>query len=461
MNGGYRIMSEFVNVNVKIGGKTTVLKMEKGTSFENNGGIYAINDDGTLLFSKDNTKTWKEVSNINMTAYQKSVFDAFANNDNQDGLSKKDILYASQMAKKGTLASDIQNELPNGYKIDSAKYFKTGVGAQVHVQHKENEKSQATLNFKVGVLSSVKSAKSKTVTNTKTNTNTDYNVEKDNKTQVKKVKVKGIPYKNVPQAKVVANADKVLMGVPYCIEKGEGDEPVSDDSSTFVGNANYKSKGFSSNAFISNIIGASFEVPYGNDDGTYKALYNELKKYDGKPITPTIVNAAVSRAVDYNDKCSNSKGHLPTTAQTFIALQEYLTPSTINKCLSSIDYIPTAEGKCTYKSDVNDVKNLYQRLTPEQREIYYKKLFTSKSVTEVYSTCDTMSSNFVDYIFDEKLSKSMYNNLKILITDVNCSGNGIAKSKTASKEAIDKLYQRSQITETQANELYELAGLRK
>ena len=45
--------SIFVNVNVNVAGKTKTLKMEKGTSFENNGGIYAVGEDGTLLFSKD------------------------------------------------------------------------------------------------------------------------------------------------------------------------------------------------------------------------------------------------------------------------------------------------------------------------------------------------------------------------------------------------------------------------
>ncbi len=483
--------TNFVNVNVKIAGKTKTLKMEKGTSFENNGGIYAVRDDGVLLFSKDNAKTWQKASEIKMTAYQNTVFEAFANNDGQAGLSKKDILLASQMAKKGTLAADASENLPDGYKIDSAKYFGAGVGAQVHVKHDKNKSSQATLNFKVGVLSSGKpQAKPKPQENeekslwdkAKASFRDGWNyiaggsdtkkaqpaTKKASNTAVSggvAIGMSSVASNAINSAKaqsIAENTTKPVASKPAQVaETTKTTESSKDRYQIYFEGRDYDytlgrcvNKGFDSYKLADNLY------PYACDHGFtpeqeafFKSIANE---FNGKPVTPKLVNEVLSKVLDAKAYDSDS------LSEVIINNLEDLTPATIDKFLRKADYIHVASGKFNSSLDVDKMKKMYSKLNEQQKNLYYQKLLKVNSVIGYWATTgDEMNTNFADYIFEKSVSGSTYNKLKALITNVNKSGNGIANSKTLSKEAIDTLLQRGQITFAQANELYKAAGLCK
>lgn len=458
--------TNFVNVNVKVAGKTKTLKMEKGTSFENNGGIYAVRDDGVLLFSKDNAKTWQKASEIKMTAYQNAVFEAFANNDGQDGLSKKDILLASQMAKKGTLAADASENLPDGYKIDSAKYFGAGVGAQVHVKHDKNKSSQVTLNFKVGVLSSVKP---------QDNPKPQEKEEKSLWDKAKDLVKEGWNYiaggddeaakktakPSTPNdSPTVSNTQKPVESKPAQVaETTKTTESSKERYQIYFEGSHYD---YNLDRCVNNGFDASqladYLCPYACEHGFtpeqeafFKSIANE---FNGKTVTPKLVNEILSKVLDAKAYDSDS------LSEVIINNLEDLTPATIDKFLRKADYIHVASGKFNSSLDVDKMKKMYSKLNEQQKNLYYQKLLKVNSVIGFWATTgDEMNTNFADYIFEKPVSGSTYNKLKALISNVNKSGNGIANSKTVSKEAIDTLLQRGQITKAQANELYKAARL--
>ena len=105
---------DFITVKVQIGNKIQTVKMEKGTSFQNKGGIFTAEKNGQT---------------IKMTNYQMQVFQAVANNNLEAGLdgivlSKKDIDEAIQMYSKGALGYDLAEKLKGGYKVQNPKAFK-------------------------------------------------------------------------------------------------------------------------------------------------------------------------------------------------------------------------------------------------------------------------------------------------------------------------------------------------
>ena len=104
----------FVTINVKLGRKTQIVKMEKGTSFENKGGIFTAEKDGMT---------------IRMNQYQMQVFEAVANNYSENNsdeiiLSKKDIDIAIQKYSNGRLGQDLSEFLKGNYKVHNPKAFK-------------------------------------------------------------------------------------------------------------------------------------------------------------------------------------------------------------------------------------------------------------------------------------------------------------------------------------------------
>jgi len=107
-------IEDFVTVNIQIGNKIQIVKMERGTSFQNKGGIFTAERDG---------------QSFKMTNYQMQVFEAVANNALEEGLSgivlsKKDIDEAIKMYSKGALSSDLSEKLRGGYKVKNPKAFK-------------------------------------------------------------------------------------------------------------------------------------------------------------------------------------------------------------------------------------------------------------------------------------------------------------------------------------------------
>lgn len=104
----------FITVNIHVGRAIRPIKMEKGTSFENKGGIFTAEKDGQTL--KINT-------------YQMQVIQAVANNYDENNnkeitLSKKDIDMSIQKYEKGTLGKDLGEFLGGLYKVKNPKAFK-------------------------------------------------------------------------------------------------------------------------------------------------------------------------------------------------------------------------------------------------------------------------------------------------------------------------------------------------
>ncbi len=110
----------YVDVKIRVGNKTHTgkYKMEVGCSFENNGAIYRMNNDGLLsVFDKKKQDWIAGIKEIEMTNYQLDVFEAVANNNQEkiNGkksqniiLSKADIDSALAKYRKKELNSDLQ-----------------------------------------------------------------------------------------------------------------------------------------------------------------------------------------------------------------------------------------------------------------------------------------------------------------------------------------------------------------
>lgn len=127
----------FVTVNIKFGRNNQVVKMEKGTSFQNKSGIFTAEKDGIT---------------ISMNNYQMQVFEAVANNFKENNtdeiiLSKKDIDIAVQKYSAGQLGKDLGEFLKGNYKIKNPKAFKDENKISAYVTNGRPSTS-AVLSFK-------------------------------------------------------------------------------------------------------------------------------------------------------------------------------------------------------------------------------------------------------------------------------------------------------------------------
>lgn len=135
--------TDFVTVKVQIGNQMRTVKMQKGTSFKNNGGVFTADKDGTV---------------VKMTNYQMKVFEAVANNVKEKGmeddivLSFDDIKSAQQKFKQGSFAADASEFLPDGYKIEKPKISTNDKYIEAYVTNGKDSQS-ATLRFAYSVNS--------------------------------------------------------------------------------------------------------------------------------------------------------------------------------------------------------------------------------------------------------------------------------------------------------------------
>ena len=139
-----------------VNGKKQEIQMEKGTSFENNGGIYTVDENGQLKKFDKNSNVWTDASSIEMKNYQWQAFQNVANNDG-DGTtySKADIEQAMAMSGDA-LDTDMSNNLPSGYKIErSADEVPEGTFA---VDVSNGDKKAATLKFSLAEIAELKAA---------------------------------------------------------------------------------------------------------------------------------------------------------------------------------------------------------------------------------------------------------------------------------------------------------------
>ena len=98
-------MSNFIDLQMKVGEKTHTVKMEKGCSFSKRNKVYTAEKDGKIsVFDKDSGKK-ETVNSVKMTNYQFATFKAMANNTNEGTgkltFSKADMNSAMNKFKKG------------------------------------------------------------------------------------------------------------------------------------------------------------------------------------------------------------------------------------------------------------------------------------------------------------------------------------------------------------------------
>ena len=205
--------ADFINVKVQVNGKTQTIKMERGTSFENKGGIFTAGEtNGTLK----------------MTNYQLKTFEAMANNYNEDGengivLSKKDIELAEQMYKKGGFVNDISEFLPNNYKIEKPVLKSNENLLQVYVTNGKPSQS-ATLKFSFTNL--IKKEQNK-------NTQTTPEITSKQKEEIKKIIdeycIEGTNDTKITSVTTDKNGNTKYVFSGTIIDAGEGENPnVSD-----------------------------------------------------------------------------------------------------------------------------------------------------------------------------------------------------------------------------------------
>ena len=142
-----------VSVRNKKTKEVYALDMEKGVSFENNGAIYRVNEDGILTKYDKNTGDWVKCDEILMTQYQWDVFRAVADNkiekDDRPVLSKQDINSAIDMYSNGELTTDLGEHISTGYKIKKTRSYSSNSAFSTYVTNGKQRQS-AELVFKYG-----------------------------------------------------------------------------------------------------------------------------------------------------------------------------------------------------------------------------------------------------------------------------------------------------------------------
>ncbi|MBR3889225.1 hypothetical protein IKJ53_01795 [bacterium] len=148
---------DFKEITIKINNKDAgTVHLQKGCSFENNGCIYRVDDDNNLSVFDKEKQTWSTGESIKMTKYQLDIFKAVANNNEENGfakddivLSEKDIDKAMKLYEEGKLTADLSDGLRTTYKATEVTRYKWYDAFSTYVTNgKENESGR--LVFKYG-----------------------------------------------------------------------------------------------------------------------------------------------------------------------------------------------------------------------------------------------------------------------------------------------------------------------
>lgn len=207
-------------------------------------------------------------------------------------------------------------------------------------------------------------------------------------------------------------------------------------------------------------------------------IWDILEKYNGQKITPDLIDKLANVQLDYEKKHPDemrwTEGSAPAPSMMIDLgrYAEYLKPETIDKLLNmdngkssliSVNLLSDWDGN-TNQEAVNNMKNLYDRMNNAQKQKYYETILTKEANTNYHLTTNNEQSygkNLANIIFEEKVSPNTYKQLKSFVADMNTPGNQINNTKTESKNLIDTLYERGQITKAQAQELYATAHIKK
>ena len=148
----------YIDAKINVNGTVQKVKIERGCSFENNGAIYRMNNDGKLSVYDKDARQWFVRKEIQMTKYQYETFLSVANNtiENPKGkhakeviLSKKDIDKSLDMYKRNQLDNDLSENIRSGYDLQDTTSYSRFNGFSTYVTNKNN-KTSATLTFKYG-----------------------------------------------------------------------------------------------------------------------------------------------------------------------------------------------------------------------------------------------------------------------------------------------------------------------
>ena len=144
---------DLVNVKVSVNGKEQVIKMERGTSFENNGGIFTAGENkGVLKMTDYQARTFLAMANNSIDDNETIKYDEILKNKKNEidltgaVLSKKDIQEAQQKYRNGGFVADMSEFLPEGYKIERPKLTSAENMVQAYVTN-DKESQSATLKF--------------------------------------------------------------------------------------------------------------------------------------------------------------------------------------------------------------------------------------------------------------------------------------------------------------------------
>ena len=428
------IDKSFVNVKINVHGSgVQTIKMQKGAVFENNGGKYVVDENGKLNVFDKNSGTWKAANAIEMKKYQFQAFKAVADNTKEGGqgiaYSKADIKSAMNKYTQGGFMNDMDDFLPSGYKLEKPQ--KTANSVQVKVT--DGNGSGATLKFQIAELADLKKASE------------SYQAQSSNKpSQSNSNTIVRTEGSAKPAAKQVSAEDKAAL-------------PTHNGKFYFD----------TQNAYGSETNGVSkLPIHVGScalTEAQEKKMFSELKQLNGKSITPELVDKLVNILIKYNTTSTELSydGESYTTKSMFhqtARFGEYLSSKTIDKLLAEPNFLRVEERH------INDVKKLYNRMTPAQKDKYYSRILSKggNSLDNApFGDYQADGTTLAKHIFEKPVSSKNFNRLKSLVATMNKKGNGIANTGTECKSLIEALYTQRKITKGQANQLFKAANIKK
>lgn len=398
-----------VNVHVFVNGQRQTIKMERGCTFTNNGGTYGLSEDGTLMFKAKGSNDWVNTDQIKMTNYQWRIFQNMSNNDNDvNSYTRADIEKAQALYRQGNFRSDMSMDLPSGYSLDKPELSTAEQYVQVDVMHANSK--QATLRFQIEEIAALKAASQ---------------AQQPNNLQ------------NLHQNEFIRAREVSPEIINLLKDSGNIDE-----------NGN----------FFANEENVPFLYEYKWHDG-FGPLSNNpelLSDLNGKKVTPDLIDDVVNRFIDNEVLGRGSLGDL-------VILSDYLKPETVNKLINysgGSEELATSWGEMRVAhANVDDVKNFYDRLTPEQQIQYYKGTLSVGSANAThYVTGGDYSTDgnvLAKYIFLDKFDGENYETLVNFVSDMNSEDGrwGLYEAKNACKNLISTLLTQGKITPAQANEL--------
>ena len=395
-----------------VNGKKQEIQMEKGTSFENNGGIYTVDENGQLKKFDKSSNVWTDASSIEMRNYQWQAFQNVANNDGDGATySKADIEKAMAMSGDA-LDTDMSNNLPSGYKIErSADEVPEGTFA---VDVSNGDKKAATLKFSLAEIAELKAAsQAREAGHTSSKSST--------------------------QRATKVSAEHMAILDP------DGDGKFDPDDVT----------GF---PYLPNVD---------EDEDFCNELSSILQTFKGQKITPDLIDKMISKLLD----CVNKhEGFIVEggdfTHSTYYPIgdmsnyYDYLSSATIDKMLEA--------SKFSTNEDTQNLLALWDRMSDSQKDKLRDRLITPSAFMYPYSYSNYMSdpSDEISALFEENtlISEKYYERIKDVFTNVFkyvVSGNlddGKKSGITVLNNVIDTLSENGQISDEQVTELRTILG---